>query len=213
MGYVTRSLFLWDRTVKAATQVEALKCGVKECVAEWALSACGLYVSAALHKVSSFVASVMLSGEREGEKQFENQELPTNSLRLIPPVSPEISRQGIFGVFQLVCLSVCMCECLCVGWEFLFTKLKTLGKKKKFCFLWKHSFTSVSLHQLSLSSPIWPPTPPPQVISTDSVFTSIFFVIVCCLIIINVIMSISLLHLLHTVLLDSPWFNKPIVLE
>lgn len=119
VGYLTRSLFLWDWTVKAATQVEALKCGVKECVAEWAFSACGLYLMFPLLCTKWVLLwRQWCSQEREGEKQVENQELPTNSLRLIPSVSPEISQQGTFGVFHLVCLYVW------VGWEFLFTKLK-----------------------------------------------------------------------------------------
>lgn len=108
-----------------------------------------------------------------------------------------ISQEVILGVFQLVSV------CLEVGWELLLTKLKQHFNKKNqpgSCVFGK----THSRLFLCTSSPPHPSDPKtlPQVISTDSVFTSIFFVIVCCLIIINVITLKSYLFAalaLHTI--------------
>lgn len=76
------------------------------------------------------MASVMLPGGRgKRGKLIENQELLTYSLFGISSVSAEISQQGILGVFQLVCLYEC--DCLCIGWEFLLSNLKTVSQKKR----------------------------------------------------------------------------------
>lgn len=86
--------------------------------------------------------------ERRGG-QLENQELPTNSSRLIPRCLLRYRSEG-FLVFS----SLSVCVCVCFGRELLFTKFM---KQKVFLLFMETLFSSVSLHQLSLSSPPPPP--------------------------------------------------------
>lgn len=161
---------------------------------------------------------LLLSAERGGNT-FRKPGITTNSLQVIW-VSPLGYHRKEYLVFSSLSIYVCafLSECEEAGWEvFFLTKLKwdfNNGKNKTK----KHGISvfvgKIHSHLFLCTSSPSPHPPDPktlsQVISTDSVFTSIFFVVVCCLIIINVITLYRFFSVLAliTLLLDSPQFNK-----
>lgn len=95
-----------------------------------------LFVPAARHNESSFVASVMLSGEREREAKTIRKPGITHKFHAgDSTVFPEVPQQGILAVIQAH-LSMCVFECLCVkGWmRVSFDLVKDFNKKWHFCF-------------------------------------------------------------------------------